>query len=512
MTNDSSFDFLRTAKPDEFLPPVSRWITAGGLFLLATFGGSIALAAVAKYNVTVRAPATVRPSGEIRIVEAATAGTVKSIQVKENQAVKQGDAIALIDSSQLLTKQSQLQGNIQQNQLQLRQIAAQISTFDDRLAAETQAIQSAIASARADLSRSQREYQERQMTSLAEVEAAKANLQLAQSESEKSLPELQKEQASLQTAAANLKAAQANLQAAVSKRDRYQSIQETGAISLDLLEETKLAAQQQAQAVAGQKAAVEAQKQAVASQRKTVDRQRQAVEFSAAKLKVVEAALNPSAAPIAIAQQRIAQEKARGEAALAALKKERLASIQSGADIQNQINRDRQELKQINIELAKSIVRSPTDGTILKLNLRNPGQTAQLGAAIAQIAPANAAIVVKARVAAPDIGKIAIGQTSILRISAYPYPDYGVLEGKVSAIAPDVIAGENNSPPYYEVTVIPQKTYLVKGDRVIGQSSANQQCCQYHIQAGMEVTADIISRQETVLTFILRKARLLADF
>ncbi|MEG3879166.1 HlyD family efflux transporter periplasmic adaptor subunit [Microcoleus sp. herbarium7] len=511
MTGDSSFDFLRSAKPDEFLPPVSRWITAGGLFLLATFGGAIALAAVAKYNVTVRAPATVRPAGEIRIVEAATAGTVKSIQVKENQAVKQGDTIALIDSSQLLTKQSQLQGNIQQNQLQLRQIAAQISALDDRLAAETQAMAGAVASARADVSRSQREYEERQMTSLAEVEAAKANLQLAQSEWEKSLPELQKEQATLQTATANFKAAEANLKAAVSKRDRYQSIQETGAISLDLLQETKLAAQQQAQAVAGQKAAVEAQKQAVASQRKTVDRQRQAVEFSAAKLKVVEAALNPSAAPIAIAQQRIAQEKAKGEAALAALKKEQLVSIQSRADIENQIDRDRQELKQIDTELAKSVIRSPADGTILKLNLRNPGQTAQLGAAIAQIAPANAAIVIKARVAATDIGKIAIGQTSILRISAYPYPDYGVLEGKVSAIAPDVIAGENNSPPYYEVTVMPQKTYLVKGDRAISQS-AYLLCCQYHIQPGMEVTADIISRQETVLTFILRKARLLADF
>ncbi|MEG4216018.1 hypothetical protein QUA27_03480 [Microcoleus sp. Pol14C6] len=88
MTPDSSFEFLRTAKPDEFLPPVSRWITAGGLFLLGTFGSAIALAAVTKYNVTVRDPATVRPAGEIRIVEAATAGTVKSLHVKENQAVK----------------------------------------------------------------------------------------------------------------------------------------------------------------------------------------------------------------------------------------------------------------------------------------------------------------------------------------------------------------------------------------------------------------------------------------
>ncbi|NJR25685.1 MAG: HlyD family efflux transporter periplasmic adaptor subunit, partial [Richelia sp. CSU_2_1] len=493
-----------------FLPPIGRWITAGGLFLFGTFSGAIALAAVAKYNVTVRVPATVRPAGEIRIVESASAGTVTTIQVKENQTVKQGDAIATIDASQLLTKQNQLQGNIQQNQLQLRQIAAQISALDERVTAETYAIERAVASAQAELNRSQREYQERQMTTVAEVEAAKANVQLAQSEWEKSLPELQKEQASLQTATANLKAAQANLKAAISKRDRYQSIQETGAISLDLLEETKLAAQQQAQAVAGQKAAVESQKQAVASQIKTIQRQQQSVQVSAAKLKVVEAALNPSNAPIAIAQQRIAQETAKGEAALAALKKERSTLIQNRAEIQNQIDRDRQEIEQINIEISKSTVRSPTDGTILKLNLRNPGQTAQLGTAIAQIAPARATIVIKARVAATDIGKIAIGQTSILRISAYPYPDYGVLEGKVSAIAPDIIAGENNRPPYYEVTIQPQKTYLIKGDRTLSKP-AGEPCCQYPIQPGMEVTADIISRQETVLTFMLRKARMLAD-
>ena len=87
-----------------------------------------------------------------------------------------------------------------------------------------------------------------------------------------------------------------------------------------------------------------------------------------------------------------------------------------------------------------------------------------------------------------------------MRVSAYPYPDYGVLEGKVSAIAPDAISSGTNNTPYYEVTIQPQNTYLVKRDR------------QYFIHPGMEVTADIIATEETVLTFAIRKARLLADF
>jgi HlyD family secretion protein len=92
-----------------------------------------------------------------------------------------------------------------------------------------------------------------------------------------------------------------------------------------------------------------------------------------------------------------------------------------------------------------------------------------------------------------------------MRVSAYPYPDYGTLIGKVSAIAPDAIAPESNNAnapavaPSYEVTIQPEKTNLLKGDR------------PYPIQPGMEIAAEIISREETVLTFILRKARLLTD-
>ncbi len=117
---------------EEFLPPISLWTTLGGVFIVGTVGVAVTLASFIKYNVTVKAPATVRPTGDLRIVQAATAGTVKSIKVKENQLVRQGDAIATIDNSQLQLKKSQIEGNIQQNQQQLAQIAAQINTLDEQ--------------------------------------------------------------------------------------------------------------------------------------------------------------------------------------------------------------------------------------------------------------------------------------------------------------------------------------------------------------------------------------------
>jgi HlyD family type I secretion membrane fusion protein len=435
MLSDSNPDFLRPVSSDEFLPPISRWTTLGGVFLVGTFGVAVMLAAYTKYNITVKAAAVVRPTGDLRIVQASTEGTIKSLLVKENQVVKQGDAIAILDNSQLQTKKSQLQGNIQNNQLQLSQIAAQISALDSQQKAEWNLMNRNIAVSQADLGRNQRDYQEKQVTTKAEVQEAQASLDLARAQ-----------------------------------MNQYQQLANTGAIAQLQIKEKE-----------------------------------EAFKAAQARLQRAKAMLNPSAAPVVIANERIAQERATGESTLATLNKEGKTLIQRQIEIQNQLNSDTRELKQIGMELQKSVIRAPASGTILKLELRNASQVVRAAEPIAQIAPSNTPIIVKARVAAQDIGKVAVGQKVQMRVSAYPYPDYGTLIGKVSAIAPDAIAPESNNAnapavaPSYEVTIQPEKTNLLKGDR------------PYPIQPGMEIAAEIISREETVLTFILRKARLLTD-
>lgn len=445
MVSDRNPDFLRPVQTDEFLPPISRWTTLGGLFLVGTCAAAVAIAAVTKYPIAVKAPASVRPLGELRIVQAATEGVVKSILVKENQVLKKGDAIATIDDSRLQTQKSQLQGNLQQGKSLLAQINAQLSALDNQVLAESSLMKRTIASAQADLSRNQRDYTERQITTQTQVQEASAALELAREEMK-----------------------------------RYQQLGKTGGIASLQVKEKE-----------------------------------QTFIAATARLERAKATLNPSTAPVSIANERIAQERARGEATLATLNKERESLLQRRIEIQNQFNRDFQEMAQIGIELGKTLILAPASGTILKLDLRNPGQVVRSGEPIAQIAPSNAPLVVKARVAAEDISKVqtckeervsdcAEGKVQ-LRVSAYPYPDYGTLKAAVRSITPDAITPQSNNTgggaaaPYYEVTIEPQRTYLLKGDR------------QYAIQLGMEVTADIISREETVLTFILRKTRLLTN-
>lgn len=434
---------LLTTTTDDFLPPLGHWTTLGGLVMLGGFGLAIAAAAIAPYTTVVRAPAVVRPAGELRLVQAATEGAIQQINVKENQVVTKGEVLATIDASQHNIKASQLRGTIQQNQLQLRQIAAELKALETKIVAETTAMQRTISSAKASLSRSEREHHDQQITTQTAVQEAAANLSLATEEF-----------------------------------NRYQGLSSTGAVTQLQIKE-KEAAFQAAQA----------------------------------RLEKTQAGLNPSPAIVEIAQEKIAQAQAQGESTLATLRKEQEELIRRQIDLQNQVNMAQKELQQVAITQQKTVIRASESGTILKLELRNAGQVVRPGDAIAQIAPSQTPFVIKARVPAADIANVAICQAAnistcttgkvFLRISAYPYPDYGVLTGAVRAVTPDAIASDakdsNAANPLYEVTIQPEKLYL---DR-------NHQ--QYLIRAGMDASAEIVARQETALSFILRKARLLAN-
>ena len=454
MLAKSDHDFLPTVQEDEFLPPIGRWTRFGGLFIVAVVALAIPIASVTKYKETIKTQASVRPKGELRLVQAATEGQITRVAVNDNQTVKKGDVIAAIDDSRLQTQKSQLQDSIQQSRLQLVQMNAQVNALDRQISAESDRIESSVAAAESELKRIQREYQDRQVTTQAEVRETESDL----------------------------KAATAAFSAAKAKQKRYQSASHEGAISQDQLQEVQLAAQQQ----------------------------QQTVKAAKAKLTSSQTALDPSYAQVASATSQIAEARATGAASLATLNKEKQALIQQRIEINQQLDKDTKELQQTEVDLKQTIITATADGIISQLNLRNPGQTVHPGEEIAQIAPSNAKLVLQASIPAKSIGKLQKGQTAQMRVSACPYTDYGTLKGTVTAIPPDAVvpqsdntntstnttASQQTGASFYEVAIEPDKTVLGK---------EHNQCA---IQLGMEGQADIITKEETVLQFLLRKGRL----
>jgi HlyD family secretion protein len=68
---------ISSVENDKFLPPISRWTSLAGMFLIGTVTVGITLSSWVKYNVTVKADATVRPTGEICVVQSEIEGTIK---------------------------------------------------------------------------------------------------------------------------------------------------------------------------------------------------------------------------------------------------------------------------------------------------------------------------------------------------------------------------------------------------------------------------------------------------
>jgi len=492
------YDDLPEIQSDEFLPPVSLWMILGGLFLVGSCGIAVAVAAFTPYKVTVRSAAAVRPVGELRLVQANSQGAVTQIAVIENQTVQQGDIIATIDDFRLQTKKSQLQSSLTQNQQQLRQIDAQLIAISNQITSETNRIRRVIAAAEAELAQTERDYQEKVATVQSQSQEAEANLNQAQQE-------LQKASAQLRSAEAELRSTQAALSAAIKRRDRYKPIHEKGALSRDQYEEAELAVSQQQQALEAKKSAVEAQKQ-------EIQRLSSAVDAAAARLQGTLATLNPSDARVTMAREKIYQERATGESALSRLNQEREQLIQRQFELQNQIDRDREELQQTETEVAAMAIRAPVSGIIQKLNLRNIEQVVNTGDVLAEIVPSDTPLVIKALVPAQEIAKVETGQQVQMRVSACPYPDYGTLSGTVSTISPDASSPQNNNENQREPNNSKQEnaTYNVTIHPERLEVNSRTQTCT--IQSGMEGRADIITREETILTFMLRKARLLTDF
>ena len=108
--------------------------------MLASVVSAIAFASLFEYQVTVKAPAQIRPEGEIRVVEAAKAGKISQIAVKQNQKVKQGDIIAYLDDLSLNQDRQQLINNLQATQAQLTQLQILIEGKKGQIEAEKKQI------------------------------------------------------------------------------------------------------------------------------------------------------------------------------------------------------------------------------------------------------------------------------------------------------------------------------------------------------------------------------------
>ena len=77
------------------------------------------------------------------------------------------------------------------------------------------------------------------------------------------------------------------------------------------------------------------------------------------------------------------------------------------------------------------------------------------------IAPEGARLVAEVQIPNEQMSKVRPGLPAKLLIDAYPYQQYGVIDGRVLTVSPDAITSPNGS--YYRAVVAPESLKLSSG-------------------------------------------------
>jgi multidrug efflux pump subunit AcrA (membrane-fusion protein) len=162
----------------------------------------------------------------------------------------------------------------------------------------------------------------------------------------------------------------------------------------------------------------------------------------------------------------------------------------------------RARLQQVQRGIDLASVRAPISGSVLNTTLRHAGQVLRPGEVIAVLAPLTSRFEVNLQVPADRISQVRPGQKATLKVSACPTAEFGVLPARVASVSADTMPVEapagsgSRIASSYQVLLHPEKVSL----------RGRQGSCS--LRLGMEVNGDVVTRQTTVLMFLLNKLRL----
>lgn len=160
-------------------------------------------------------------------------------------------------------------------------------------------------------------------------------------------------------------------------------------------------------------------------------------------------------------------------------------------------------------------ITSPIDGTVQQLALTSAGQAVGSGQPLMVVVPDDGEIEVTAFVANKDIGFVEAGQKVRIKIEAFPYTRYGVIEGKVLRVPLDAL-DERDMPAMMDVTAL-QKLQAAVGQPVkpkLGnlvypvvvvpdRDTINIDGRQVKLGPGMAVTAEIQTGRRRLIEYFL---------
>ena len=138
----------------------------------------------------------------------------------------------------------------------------------------------------------------------------------------------------------------------------------------------------------------------------------------------------------------------------------------------------------------RQYLRSPVDGIVQQLKVHTIGGVVTPAEPLMIIVPKEAALEIEAMALNRDIGFIEAGQSAEIKIEAFPFTRYGLIEGKVTQISADAVADEELGLVYPLKASMAQTEVLVDNRWI-------------KLTPGMTASVEVKTGQRRLLEFFL---------
>ncbi|MBW4628121.1 MAG: HlyD family secretion protein [Brasilonema octagenarum HA4186-MV1] len=444
--------------------------TRGLLYFLVIFVSIILpWAMLFKVDETGMARGRLEPKGKTVRLDAAVPGTVAEIRVKEGELVKNGQTLLILESELVKAELRQVKDKLEGQSNRL----SQLNLLKNQLvvALTTQAQQN----------------QAQELEKQAQVDQARQNLNTIRNSSDlkkkEKLAQVNQVKQALQYGQTANKLVENNLVSTRREVERYRQLFKKGVVP-----EIKFVEKQD----------IDQEKQKLHEQTKS--------DIEQAKLRLAEQQssyeqnIRQADADIAQAELQL-KERERGyqtlihSSKLAILKTEEpLKNLETEmTGLQAEIAQTKSQVQSLEFQIGQRIFKAPESGTVFQLPIQKAGSVVQAGTMIAEIAPLSSPLIIRAQMPTTESGSLRQGLPVKLKFDAYPFQDYGVVEGELVKISPTTVEVDtpNGKVAAYNLEIILKQHCIPTPNKCIA------------LHPGDTATAEVIVRQRRIIDFLL---------
>ncbi|MBF2717253.1 HlyD family type I secretion periplasmic adaptor subunit [Agrobacterium vitis] len=214
-------------------------------------------------------------------------------------------------------------------------------------------------------------------------------------------------------------------------------------------------------------------------------------------------------------------EKLDADANIAVLKRQAVSTTQSfiadyaqkleAAD--EQVQELTQQVREAKAQLDDMTLRSPVDGTIEASTLTSIGQVLTSGSEVLRVVPEGSHLDIQAYITNDEIGFVQVGQAATIKVTAFPYTQYGTISGTVLQVGKDAVSASQaqadladssytmtttasgSTSQSADTLVFPVIVQLDKNFIGTAERSA-------YVSPGMSVSVDINTGDRTILDYL----------